>query len=186
MANPFLGQIEIFGFNFPPKRWAVCAGQLLSIQQNTALFSLLGTTYGGNGVTTFALPDLRGRVPVGVGKDFQQVAWTRGQVGGTESVALGPDQIPPHTHTVRASSGAAGTSNTPTPGVTVGLGQTSGHDEKGGPMVVNLYVADTAPGAVMDASAVSSTPAAQPHENRMPLLAVNICICLAGTFPSRN
>lgn len=104
MADPFLGQIEIFGFNFPPKRWVACNGQLLSIQQNQALFSLLGTTFGGNGVTTFALPDLRGRVPVGVGKDFQQVAWTRGQVGGTETVTLTSDQIPAHTHLVWASS----------------------------------------------------------------------------------
>ena len=186
MANPFLGQIEIFGFNFPPKRWAVCAGQLLSIQQNTALFSLLGTAYGGNGVTTFALPDLRGRLPVGAGKDQQQVTWTRGQVGGTETVTLTSDQIPAHTHLVWASSAAPDTSNTAAPSATVGLGQTSGHDQKGGPMTVNLYVPDAAPSAVLGASAISSTPPAQPHENRMPLLALNICICLAGTFPSRN
>jgi microcystin-dependent protein len=186
MADPFLGQIEIFGFNFPPKRWAACNGQLLAINQNAALFSLLGTTFGGNGQTTFALPDLRGRVPVGVGKDFQQVAWVRGQVGGTETVALTSDQIPPHTHLVWASSAAAGTSNTAAPSATVGLGQTSGHDDQGAPMTVNLYVPDAAPAAVLGASAVSSTPAAQPHENRMPLLVLNICICLAGVFPSRN
>jgi microcystin-dependent protein len=186
MANPFLGQIEIFGFSFPPKNWVQCNGQILPINQNQALFALLGTTYGGNGTTTFALPDLRGRVPVGVGKDLIGNQWTVGQVGGQERVKLTSFQIPAHTHTLMASSAAPDTTNTAAPSSTVGLGQTKG-DNKGTAITVPAYVAATAaPAATLHASAVSSQAAGQPHENRMPLLALNICICLAGIFPSRN
>jgi len=180
MSEPFLGQIEIFGFSFPPKRWTFCAGQLMSIQQNTALFSLLGTFYGGNGQTTFGLPDLRGRLPVGLGPN-----WTLGQTGGTESVTLAATQMPGHSHTLRASSPAADDTNTVVPGPLVGLGQSRGHDDAGKAMVVNDYVVDPNPAAVMHPSAISPQ-GGQPHENRMPLLALNFCICLAGVFPSRN
>ena len=100
--TPFLGQIEIFGFDFAPKNWVQCRGQLLSIQQNQALFALLGTYYGGNGTTTFGLPDLHGRVPVGVGQDQRGGQWTIGQIGGSESIALTTAQIPAHTHQVKA------------------------------------------------------------------------------------
>jgi len=186
MSDHFLGQIEIYGFNFPPKNWAQCAGQLLPIQQNQALFSLLGTTYGGNGVTTFALPDLRGRVPMGVGKDSDQVTWIQGQVGGTEGVTLTSFQIPAHIHTLRASSATDTTSNTALPSSNVALGQTKGQAESGGTLTVNLYVDDDKPAAALHESALSPGAAAQPHENRMPLLAVNICIALGGVFPSRN
>src|SRR6476469_8745709 len=98
MAEPFLGSIIIFGGNFAPKGWAMCNGQILAINQNTALFSLLGTTYGGNGTTTFALPDLRGRVPVGMGQGPGLSPMTEGQVGGTETVTLTVNQLPNHNH----------------------------------------------------------------------------------------
>ena len=185
MSEPFLGQIEIFGFDFAPKQWAQCSGQLMSILQNQALFSLLGTTYGGDGRATFALPDLRGRVAVGAGTDRVQVDWTRGQADGEESLALTSFQLAAHTHTVMAASGTDVTKNTEFPGNTVGLGQTIG-DNEGTSMAVNAYVADANPAAALHASAVSPGGAAQPHENRMPVLALNVCIALAGTYPSRG
>jgi Microcystin-dependent protein len=185
MADPFLGQIEVFGFSFAPKSWAPCNGQLLGISQNQALFALLGTTYGGNGVTTFGLPDLRGRVPVGQGTDFQRVNWTRGQTGGTETVALTVAQIPAHTHALRAAGDPGTGSNTNQPGPTVGLGVTNGVTSDSKPFTMPAYVEDAAPAAVLGASALSQV-GGQPHENRMPLLALTICICLAGIFPSRN
>jgi microcystin-dependent protein len=185
MSEPFMGQIEIFGFDFAPKQWAQCAGQLLSISQNQALFSLLGTTYGGDGRVTFALPDLRSRVAVGAGKDRVQVDWARGQADGEESLALTSMQLAAHDHTLMAASGTDVTKDTQFPSNTVGLGQTVG-DDQGTPMPVNAYVVDAKPAAALHFSAVSPGPAAQPHENRMPLLALNICIALVGLFPSRN
>jgi microcystin-dependent protein len=187
MSQPFLGQIEVFGFGFPPRYWAACAGQIMAIAQNQALFSLLGTTYGGNGVTTFALPDLRSRVAVGVGADRAGVPWTQGQTGGQEGVTLTSSQIPAHIHTLRAASGTDTSNNTNTPDGTVGLGVTTGQKADGGTFKAPAYVADPAPAAALHASAVGPpTQGGQPHENRMPALAVNFCISLAGVFPSRN
>jgi microcystin-dependent protein len=185
MSEPFLGQIEIFSFDYAPPHWAQCAGQLLSISQNQALFSLLGTTYGGDGRTTFKLPDLRSRVAVGAGKDRVQVDWVRGQADGEESLALTSMQLAAHDHTVMAASGTDVTKNTQLPGNTVGLGQTVG-DDQGTPMPVNAYVADAKPAAALHFSAVSPGAAVQPHENRMPVLALNVCIALVGLFPSRG
>ena len=185
MSEPFLGQIEIFAFDYAPLQWAQCNGQLLSITQNQALFSLLGTTYGGDGRTTFKLPDLQSRVAVGAGKDRVQVDWVRGQADGEEKLALTSMQLAAHDHTVMAASGTDVTKNTQFPGNTVGLGQTVG-DNEGTPMAVNAYVVDAKPVAALHYSAVSPGHAAHPHENRMPLLALNVCICLYGVFPSRN
>lgn len=187
MASPFLGQIEIFGFGFAPKNWVQCAGQILPINQYQALFSLLGTTFGGNGMTTFALPDLRGRASLGVGTDHIGTPWTWGQAGGEEQATLTSFEIPAHTHTLMASSAAPNDSNTSNPGPTVGLGQTKG-DNKGSPMTMPAYVAPKAtPAAMLNGSAISGpTQGGQPHENRMPLLALNICISMSGIFPSRN
>jgi microcystin-dependent protein len=186
--NPFLGQIEIFGFGFAPKNWVQCRGQILPINQYQALFSLLGTTFGGNGVTTFALPDLQGRVPVGAGNDPGRVPWTWGQKGGSESIALTSFQIPAHIHTVKASSNTDVSKNTDAPSNTVGLGQSTGTDTQGGTMSVPAFVAGTKSTeyAALHQSALSPGGAAQPHENRMPSLVLNICISLAGAFPSRN
>ena len=185
MSEPFMGQIEIFGFDYAPVQWVQCAGQLLSINQHQALFSLLGTTYGGDGRTTFGLPDLRSRVAVGAGTDRVQVDWARGQADGEESLALTSMQLAAHDHTLMAASGTDVTKNTPFPGNTVGLGQTVG-DDQGTPMPVNAYVADAKPAAALHYTAVSPGPAAHPHENRMPVLALNVCIALVGVFPSRG
>src|SRR5689334_8868100 len=107
MTQPFIGEIRFFGFNFPPRGWASCAGQLLSIAQNQALFSLLGTTYGGNGVQTFALPDLRSRVPVGVGSNGGVGTYTLGEQSGTENVTLLTTQIPQHNHNLVGTTATA-------------------------------------------------------------------------------
>ncbi|HTB40825.1 MAG TPA: tail fiber protein [Reyranella sp.] len=185
MSEPFMGQIEIFGFDFAPLQWAKCTGQVMSISQNQALFSLLGTTYGGNGITTFALPNLQSRVAVGAGKDRVQVDWVRGQADGEEKLALTSMQLAAHDHTVMAASSTDVTKDTQTPGNTVGLGQTIG-DDQGTTMAVNAYVVDAKPAAALHYSAVSPGPAAQPHENRMPVQALNFCISLLGVFPSRG
>ncbi len=177
MPDPFLGQIEAFAFNFPPKGWAFCAGQIMPINQNQALFSLLGTTYGGNGTTTFALPDLRGRLANGSGQGPGLQPYNLGQAGGEEAHTLTTTETPSHTHTVSAvNNGTTGGTNIPGSGVTLG----SGYGSTGA--AVNIYSSD--------APTVAMTPVGpaggQPHENRMPFLALNYCIALQGVFPSRD
>jgi microcystin-dependent protein len=171
MSEPFLGEIAIFGFNFAPRGWAMCNGQILPISQNTALFSLLGTTYGGNGQTTFALPDLRSRVPVHEGQGPGLSSYDLGQTGGSENVTLTTPQLPLHTHgfTVNASSAATSKSpagNNPAAFGTVAYGSTA--DLQMGP--------DT----------TSPTGDSAPHNNVQPYLTLNFCIALEGIFPSRN
>jgi microcystin-dependent protein len=188
MASPFLGQIEIFGFPFAPKTWVQCRGQLLPIQQYQALFALLGTSYGGNGVSTFGLPDLQGRVPLGVGQDPSRGQWTVGQIGGSESVALTTAQIPAHNHQIMAASNATITSNANIPSNNVGLGQTTAVNASGTTLSAPAYASGsvTSNYVPLGGSAISTGGASQPHENRMPSLVVNACISLAGIFPSRN
>jgi microcystin-dependent protein len=167
VAEPFLGQILLFAGNFAPSGWALCNGQLLSIQQNTALFSILGTTYGGNGQTNFALPDLRGRAPIHMGQGPGLSNYPEGEVGGVESVTLIASQMPAHTHAQPATAADEGT-NRPNAAVPA----------RGG-----VYAATS------DGSALAPTSAAggsQPHENRPPFLVMNYCIALQGIFPSRN
>ena len=169
MADPFIGEIRAFGFNFPPRGWATCSGQILPIAQNTALFSLLGTTYGGNGQTTFALPDLRGRVPVHFGQGPGLSNVVLGQQAGSESVTLTSEQMPSHNHAIAASNGAAGASR----------------PSNNFPAAGGAYATAT-DGTTMNAGMVRNTGGGQPHENRQPYLGLNICIALAGIFPSRN
>jgi microcystin-dependent protein len=171
MAEPFLGEVRMTAFNFPPKGWAQCNGQLMPINQNQALFALLGTMYGGNGQTTFALPDLRGSTPIHVGAGF-----TQGQRGGEESHTLTPNEMPAHTHLVQANSGGPDGSggNTPTPGKTLSATSTG-----------QLY-APPANVQPMSAHAVGSAGGSQPHTNMMPYTVVGFCIALIGIFPSRN
>jgi microcystin-dependent protein len=164
--DPYLGQILTTGFYFAPKGWALCNGQLLAIAQNQALFSLLGTTYGGDGRSTFALPNLQGRVPPGVNSSFPI-----GSVGGTESVTLQSTQMPAHTHTLSVSSAAGGTLTTPQAN-TVG-GQASA-----------AYASSS--DGVMATNALSSVGSTSPHENRAPFLVMNYIIALQGIFPSQN
>lgn len=165
MSQPFLAQIQIFSFDFAPRGWAQCNGQLLPIAQNQALFSLLGTTYGGNGTTTFALPDLRSRVPMHWGGSV-----SLGERSGVENVTLLLPNLPAHTHNALASSS----------GPTVG-GVTSNAWATGG-------AASYSPNsnAVMNPAAIGNAGATQPHPNMQPTLVLNICIALQGIFPSRN
>jgi microcystin-dependent protein len=165
MSDPYLSEIRIFSFNFPPKGWAFCNGNLLSISQNTALFSLLGTTYGGDGINTFALPDLQGRVPLHNGAGFNL-----GQNGGESTVTLNTLQMPAHTHAANANGTAAG--------------QTSPAGNYWGNGGQTIY-ADTA-NAIMNPAAVAAAGNSQPHENMSPYLVLNFCIALVGIFPSRN
>ncbi len=173
MDSPFLGMIAMFGFNFAPRGWAFCNGQILPIAQNTALFSLLGTTYGGNGQTTFALPDLRGRVPIGQFQGPGLSDYTLGQVAGSETVTLLSTQIPAHTHTLNGIT-QAGTSAVPTGNLPANTGALD--KEYGIPGTLTP----------MNAQAIGSTGGNQPHSNMQPYLAINYCIALQGIFPSRN
>lgn len=171
MTEPFLGEIRLFPYNFAPRGWAFCQGQILPIAQNTALFSLLGTTYGGNGQTTFALPDLRGRVPNSSGQGPGLSSYTLGEQGGVETVSLIAQQMPTHNHTIAVNNSGAST------GRPSGAypGQTSG----------NSY-APSPDGSTFAPQAVSNAGNSQPHENRPPYLTLNYCIALEGIFPSRN
>jgi microcystin-dependent protein len=174
MATPFIGEIRGFSFSFAPRGWALCNGQLLPINTNQALFSLLGTTYGGNGTTTFALPDLRGRVAINVGGNY-----TLGESAGTETVTLQTTQLPTHTHAINAA--ANGTTNaTNVPGPTVILG--SGSTDQTGTPPAPIY----GTGSVVALAPLGAPGAAQPHENRMPSLVVSYCIAISGVYPSRT
>jgi microcystin-dependent protein len=166
--EPFLGETRAFAFGIVPRGWMPCAGQLLSIQQNAALFSLLGVTYGGNGVTNFALPDLRGRAPVSYSGSV-----AIGTPSGTETVTLTTAQVPPHTHAVYASTAAASTAAPSTASLATL------------PQGASAYAAPNG-SATLAANAVATSGASQPHENMQPSLAVNWCIATSGIFPSRS
>jgi microcystin-dependent protein len=180
MSNPFLGQITLFPYNFAPYGWALCEGQLLSISQNTALFSLLGVQFGGNGTSNFALPDLRGRVPMGQGQGPGLSPYSVGSQQGVEQVTLTTATIPSHSHGFPAFATAA-TTNAPG-GALPAEGKASGR----GAAAVNTY---TAPGAAVSLAAgqvVPVTVGGAPHNNLQPYLTLNWCIALQGIFPARN
>jgi microcystin-dependent protein len=169
MSEPFVGEIRMFGGNFAPVGWALCNGQSMSISEYDVLFTLLGTTYGGDGQSTFALPDLRGRIPL-----HQSATSPLGTDQGTETVTLVSTQLPSHTHAFQGSSNAAGTEPSPSNQV---LAQTSGP----------LDLLDTtAPDSAMAPSSVLPTGGSQAHENMQPFLCVNFIIALYGLFPSQN
>jgi microcystin-dependent protein len=171
MSQPFVGEVRLVGFNFNPTGWHLCDGSLLPISGYEVLFTLLGTTYGGDGQTTFGLPDLRGRVPIHQGTGLGLSPYVIGQQGGVTSVTVNTSQLPEHTHPVSANSGP-GTANS----------------------AVNNYFAQTPTvtpmattgAAVSMASPVGSIGANQPHENRQPFLTVNYIIALYGIYPSRS
>jgi microcystin-dependent protein len=172
VSEPYLGEIRIFGFNFPPQGWALCNGQTLSISQNAALFSLLGTTYGGNGTTTFALPDLRSRVAVHQGQGAGLAAYSAGQAGGTESVTLLPAQMPAHTHSVHANNNPAAARRPE--GRALAQANT------------DIYVAAPDTSTVMDAGMLGEAGGNDPHPNIQPYLVLNFCIAMQGIFPARE
>jgi microcystin-dependent protein len=164
-TEPFLGQIMMCGFNFPPKGWALCNGQLLAINQNQALFALLGTTYGGNGTTTFALPNLQARIPIHTGNGF-----VLGQSAGETAHTLSLTELPAHSHSLIAGAGSADQNS-----------------------AANNYIASSgsnrfasAPDSALLASAVAATGGGQPHNNESPYLVINFVIALQGIFPSQN
>lgn len=174
MAEPFLGEIRVFAGNFAPNGWALCQGQLQAIVQNTALFSLLGTTYGGDGVQTFALPNLQGRALIHMGQGPGLSNYFEGDMGGAETVTLTPPQLPPHDHSMVGDTAGA-TAPDPGPGVTMAATPT------GEP----IYASGTVP-AALSPQAVTVAGGGQRHENRQPFLAITYIIALAGIFPSRN
>ena len=167
MSTPFLGQIQIMSFNFPPKGWTLCNGQLLPINQNQALFAILGTTYGGNGQTTFALPNLQGRTPMHVGGGI-----SLGQVGGEAIHTLNIAELPAHNHV------PVGNSNAPS------SASPAGNVWATNP-ITSPYAA-ASDGNVMNPSCIAAVGGNQPHENRSPYLTLNFVIALQGIFPSQN
>lgn len=167
MSQPFLGEIRMFGGNYAPNGWAFCNGALLAISQFDALYSLIGTTYGGDGVTTFALPDLRGRLPV-----HQGPAFVLGQAGGVETVTLTSATLPSHSHLVAAST-AVGTQSGPQGGV---LAQST---------VAALYYEDLT-NVTLDPSSITSAGGNQPHDNFQPYLCIAFIMALFGVYPSQN
>jgi microcystin-dependent protein len=169
--QPFVGEIAIVGFNFEPNGWAFCDGRLMAISQDDALFALIGTTYGGDGQTTFALPDLRGRVPIHQGSNGFG-SFVMGQTGGEETVTLTINQIPIHEHTISGQSGLGSTA-IPTGGVWASQSQ------------LNVYSSASAD-TPMNPASISTAGGSQPHDNRSPFLTVNYIISLFGIFPSQN
>lgn len=180
MAEPFIGEIALYGFNFSPRGWAFCNGATMSIAQNTALFSLLGTTYGGNGQTTFALPNFMGRAGSQSGQGPGLTPRTLGEVFGAASVTLNANQIPAHGHGVNAFSQSAPGTGTGTPVANGGLSFLASSTTSKTFINTPLNTA-FAPGMIGPALG-----GGQPHENLQPYLAVNFCIALQGIFPARN
>jgi microcystin-dependent protein len=166
MSSPYVGEIRIFAGNFAPAGWAFCQGQLLPISQNDTLFNLIGTTYGGDGQSTFALPNLQSRVPVHVGPGF-----ALGQTGGQETVTLTTSQIPAHSHVPMARQ-ETGEASSP-----------SGAYWAAAP--INTY-STAAPNATMSAAAIGSSGGSQPHDNMVPFLVINFILSLFGVFPSQT
>jgi microcystin-dependent protein len=174
MTDQFIAEIRIFGFTFPPNGWAFCNGQLLPISQNTALFSLLGTTYGGDGITTFALPNLQGFAPMQQGQGPGLSLRSLGAIGGEQNVTLLATAMPAHTHTAQGYPNAGGhgpANNT-----------WSDANQRG----IGAYTPTSAQNVPMSSAALSSTGGSLPHNNMMPYLVLNFCIALVGIFPPRS
>lgn len=172
MAQPFLGQIIMFGGNFVPRGYAGCNGQLIAISQNDALFALIGTTYGGDGQTTFGIPDLRGRIPLNQGNSTTGSQYSLGQMAGTETVTVISTQMPIHNHTFPGNSNS-GTVPSPNGGVVAST-------------QLNPYVQAAPADTPMGNQMIGQAGGNQPHENMMPFLCVTFIIAVEGVFPTRN
>lgn len=170
-TEPFIGEVKLLAFNFAPRGYATCSGQIMSIAQNTALFSLLGTTYGGNGQTTFALPDLQGRVPIGQGQGPGLPSYSMGEVSGTPTTTLLSANMPQHTHSLNCSTGAA-TSTSPSGNYIAATEENPSYSPS--------------PGGYMNPSSIGVSGGSQPFSIMQPYLAMNYSIALQGIFPSRN
>lgn len=180
MSQPFVGEIRCFGFRFAPVNWAFCNGQVLAISQNDALFSILGTTYGGDGISTFALPNLQGAVPMHWGSNtVSGMNTVIGEVQGSSNVTLNAAQMPAHTHAATAQEIASGgvVERTANPGPTTWLSDSA---------IYGVWNYTPTIDAQFSPRAISSTVGSQPHENRQPFLAVNFCLCLYGVFPPHS
>lgn len=176
MGTQFLAEIRPFPFGFAPKGWALCAGQLLSINQFQALFSLIGTVYGGNGQNNFALPDLRSRVVIGANPSMGYILGAR---GGEEQHTLAVNELPSHLHQINVSNSGSGTG--PTPSGTTVLGVTSATS----PSTLSIYGTGAAPGSLAPAT-IGNQGLSQSHENRMPYGVISFCMAMQGIFPPRN
>jgi microcystin-dependent protein len=173
MTNPFVAEIRIFPFNFPPTGWAFCQGQILPLSQNTALFSLLGTTYGGDGKSNFALPNLQGSIPIQQGQGPGLSLYDLGETGGSDTVTLQQTEMPSHNHAMSAETQVDGNKGAPSPSTTFAR-------SKGG----SLYQA--ANNVTMSPNVVAPAGGNQPHNNLMPYLTFNYCIALQGVYPPRT
>ena len=173
MAEPFIGEIRIFGFNYPPRGWASCQGQLLPIAQNSTLFSVIGTYYGGDGKVTMALPNLVGSIPIGVSIPGSPIAYSLGEIGGANQVSLAPTEMAAHSHIPNCNTNPAETES-PVGNVWAADGASA-----------NQYYGLPAK-AGMAPTAIQAVGSGQAHENRMPFLVLNFCIAMSGVFPARN
>lgn len=173
-AEPFIGEIALLPYNFAPEGWALCNGQLLSIAENTALFSLLGTTYGGDGRVTFALPDLRGRSPVSSGQAPGMDSYLLGEQGGEETVTLTVNEMPVHNHAAACYSADANQR-----GATGNVWATEAAN-------LTATYSNAAPDSAMAGASIGASGGSQPHDNRSPYLTLNYCIALSGIYPSRG
>jgi len=181
MSSPFVAEVTMFGFNFPPKGWAFCDGQLLPISQNTALFSLLGTNYGGDGKSTFGLPNIQGMAVIGQGQSSASGSqYFVGETTGTETVTLLTSEMPSHNHTFAATSD--GGTTTVSTGNQLAKAQTGGKQQS----FTGNYLNASAPNIVMSPLGTSISGGSLPHNNMQPYLTLNFCIAMQGVFPPRG
>ena len=179
MADPFIGEIRIFGFNYAPRDWAFCNGQTVEIAQNSILYAVIGNNFGGDGRTTLGLPNLMDRAPVNAGRGIGLSYYTLGMLGGIQSVALNEAEMPTHTHQLKFQS-AQGTVAAPAANTTIGK------LKKGKKASAPIYKENASSTLSMASAAISTDGNSYPHTNMQPYLVSNFCICMSGTFPSRN